>query len=176
MYIQASKLIGLSVGNLDTRSKIAEIKQIFVDIKKGEIIGFLCKTGGFFGSRKIISINDVLDFDKNAIIIRSEDELSDLDEIIRIKKIIDKDLFIIGMKARTESGEDLGKVYDFIFDSEELKITKYYLGGIFTEKILPAKKVVKIDENKHEIVFSDDVIKVTKLKRTKKAVAQKALA
>ncbi len=174
MYIQASKFIGLPVGELENNSKVAHIINIFVDPKNQQIIGFFCKLNKtFFASKKILSINDVLDYDTSAVIVRSEEELLEIKEVVKIKKLIDKKIFFFGMKTRTESGQYLGKVDDFVFEIKKLKISKYYVNLFFHEKILPANKVVKIDEDKREIIFSDSILKPTKLKQTKKTATQK---
>lgn len=163
MFIQASKILKMPVGIIETRSKVGEVEQILVDLKNGEIIGFLIKIGGFFNQHKVLSVKDILDFDRNAIVIKKIDDLLEINEIVRAKKIISDNDFIIGMQAFTESNQYLGRVFDFVFNIDDLQITKFYIHQWFNEKILPIDKVIKIDN--HKIIFSDDIIKPRKLKK-----------
>lgn len=81
--------------------------------------------------------------------------------VIRGKKII-------GLAVQTESGEELGKVYDFEFDIDFQSIVKYYIKAsimreLFDNKlIIHCNQVVSIDNDK--IIVDNGIIK-TKIKK-----------
>ncbi|MCK5459880.1 PRC-barrel domain-containing protein [Candidatus Parcubacteria bacterium] len=70
---------------------------------------------------------------------------------------------IIGMAVQTESGEHLGKVYDFEFDVDFHSIIKYYVKAslikdLFDNKlIIHRDQVVLIDNDK--MIVGDGTIK-----------------
>lgn len=77
---------------------------------------------------------------------------------------------IIGLAVQTESGEALGRVYDFEFDVDSQSVVKYYIKAslirdLFDNKlIIHRDQVVFIDNDK--MVVDDGVIK----KKIKKGV------
>ena len=86
------------------------------------------------------------------------DNLVSPDEIVRIKEVLDRDITILNIKARTEAGKSLGKVENFLIDTETEMVTKYYLRDLLgNARVFPAEKVVSID---NFITFTDDVATV----------------
>ena len=77
---------------------------------------------------------------------------------------------IIGLAVQTESGESLGKVYDFEFDVDSQSVVKYYIKAslirdLFDNKLIVHRdQVVLIDNDK--MVVDDEIIK----KKIKKGV------
>jgi len=157
MFIEAKKLIGLPVAAMDIQSKIGEIRQILIDPENGRLLGFLVSTGTFLGTKKVLSVIDIKDWDPKAIVVSSIENLIGKSEIVRIKEILNKKIFILGMKAVTESGKNLGEVEDILLDTETECVVKYYLKDLMQSRVFPAEKVVKIDK---EIVFSDDTAEI----------------
>lgn len=169
MFIQASNLLKLPVAALDSQRKIGEVDKIVINPENGEIIGLLVKTGGFFKSFKLLSSQDIIDIDKNGAVTKNEENLLEIEEIIRAKKILEKKITVLGQRAITKSKKSLGKISDLLIDSETLAITKYYISSLFEERIIPADKVLKI--TKEAVVFSDDVIEETPVAEAEGAAA-----
>lgn len=169
MLIQATTILNLSVAATDTQSKIGDIEKIIINPENGEVLAFVVKPLGFFKKNKILSREDILDIDKNGIVVKSEENLIDAKEIVKVKEIIDKKTFILGQKAITESKKSLGKISDLLIDTNTLTVNKYYTQGFLAERIFPADKVVKITPQ--AVVFSDDVINITPSIETENAAA-----
>lgn len=154
MLFQATSLIGLPIGCQETRSKIGEILQIIINPEKGSLLAFLVKPLGFFSSPKLLSPVDVIEYDKAGIVCKSHEDLALPKEIVRAKKILDSGIKILGINARTTSGTKLGKVEDFLINTETSNVTKYYLKNWFETRIISADKVIKIDRT--GLIFDDD--------------------
>jgi len=76
-------------------------------------------------------------------------------EIVRIKEVLDKNIILIGMPAKTESGKSLGTVEDLLIDTDTSCVAKYYLKDLLgNARVLSSDKVSRIDK---AIIFSDDV-------------------
>lgn len=156
MFIEAKKLIGLPIAALDTQSKIAEIQKILVDPNNGNVLGFLVSSGGIFAPKKVVSAIDIRDWDKNGLVIDSIDNMIEPNDIVRIKDVLDQKIDLLGMKAKTESGKNLGSIENFLIETETNCVIKYYLKDLVSKaRIYPAEKVVRIE--KQAIIFSDDV-------------------
>jgi len=157
MFIEAKKLIGLPVAATDTQSKIGEIRQVLIDPENGRLLGFLVTAGELFGPKKVLSVIDIKEWDPNGIVVDSIENLIGKSEIVRIKEILKQKIFILGMKAKTESGKSLGEVEDILLDTDTESVIKYYLKDLMQSRVFPAEKVVKIEK---EIIFSDDTAEV----------------
>ncbi|MFA6918815.1 MAG: PRC-barrel domain-containing protein [Patescibacteria group bacterium] len=71
---------------------------------------------------------------------------------------------LIGLPVRTKSGDSLGKVYDFIFDSETGVAIKYLVRDILMVKnilgnglVIDKDQVIEINEK--EMIVEDMVVK-----------------
>ncbi len=156
MFIEAKNLIGLPIAALDTQSKIAEIRRILVDPESGSILGFLVSAGGIFSPKKVISSIDIRDWDKNGLVTESSNNLIEPSDVVRMKEVLTQDFDLFGLKAKTESGKNLGSIENFLIETETNCVIKYYLKDLVLKaRIYPAEKVVRIEKN--AIIFMDDV-------------------
>lgn len=169
MLIQSSTILGLPIGSMDSQSKIGTIKNLVIDPENGELIAFFVSIGGLFQSDKVLSSHDILDFDQKGIVVRSEENLLEKNEIIKVNKIWKDRITVLNQKALTASGKNLGKINDSLIDTSTCMINKYYIHGLFEDRILSADKVVKI--NKKGVIFSDDIIENIPLAETESAAA-----
>jgi len=155
MFIEAIKLIGLPVASLDTQSKIGDIEELIIDPENGHFLGFMVKTGLF--SEKVLASIDVSDWDPNGIVIENEEYLVSLEEIVKIKQIVNEGLILRQMKAKTESGKNLGKVENFLLDTNANIVVKYYLRDLMGDtRVIGADRVIRIE--KKTVIFSDDIV------------------
>ena len=169
MLLQASTLLNLPVAANDTQSKIGKINKVIINPDNGELMGFIIKQNKFFAKDKILSSQDTIEIDRNGIVTPTEENLLEIDEIVRIKEIINQNIPIFGQNAITESKQNIGKINDFLIDTDMNTIVKFYIHGIFHDKIFPANKVIRIDKN--AVVFSDDVVEQTPSAETEGAAA-----
>lgn len=155
MFIEAKNLIGMPVAAEDVQAKAGVIHQLIIDPNNGNLMGFVVSLGGLFSPKRVLSVTDILDWDPQAIVTRSSDDLVEAKEIIRIKEILDQKINLLGMRAKTESGKGLGMVENLLIDTDSQRVTKYYLKDLLGDsRIFESEKVQKIDK---AVIFSDDV-------------------
>lgn len=153
MFIEALQLIGLPVAAEDSLSKIGAICQIIIDPASGRVLGFLVSVG-FWGDKKALSIMDIKFWDPNGLVTANAENLVEPAEIIRLKQVLDLGINLLKMPARTESNKSLGRVENFLIDTEAQVVVKYYLRGLLGQtRVMPTAKIIRIDK---EIVFTDD--------------------
>ncbi|MEM2145965.1 MAG: PRC-barrel domain-containing protein, partial [Candidatus Jordarchaeaceae archaeon] len=70
----------------------------------------------------------------------------------------EKGVNLLNKPAVTETNQKLGKIEDFLIDTETQSAVKFYIkGGLFSPSlILPYEKVVRIEKNK--VVFSGNIL------------------
>jgi len=156
MLIQADSIINLPVGAMETQSRIGTVNKIIFDPKNGELVGFEVLKQGLINTKRVLSMKDVLDFDRNGIVVKSEESLVDKKEIVKINKILNDRIQPLKSMAITKSGKKIGKIFDLVIDANSLLITKYYIHGLFKDKIIDADKVYKIEPGK--VIFKDEVL------------------
>lgn len=156
MLVQAKTLLNKPVF-LNQESSCGFIQNIIVDPENGRILAFLINMG-LFRKPKVISEKDVLELRPDGLHIQNEKFLVCPSEIVRVKEVLERKIKILDAKAQTESKKSLGKIEDFLIETETLSIFKFYIkGGLFSPSlILPYDKVIKIEKGK--IIFSDDVL------------------
>lgn len=169
MFLTLSKIYKLPVAALEEKKKIGHVSQIIFDPANGNILAVMIKTTAIFAKDLFLSANDILDFDNNAIVTKSQENLLEASQLIKVGEVLKQRIPIIGQKALTESGKKLGTIYDLLIDTGNLNIFKFYIHNILQEKILPADKVVRIE--KKAVIFSDDMLEQTPLLQSKTALA-----
>lgn len=155
MLIQISRLIGLPIVSSETGSKAAVLQLPLIDPADGQLLAWQTKASGFFGKTKFLSNNDIIEYGKEAALISSAESLVEQGEIIRIQKILRERVKILGATAYTESGKILGRIHDLLINLELGRVVKFYIKGLFKDKIIPSDRVIKI-ENKG-VIFQEDI-------------------
>ena len=155
MMIEAKNLINLPIASEEDQEKIGEIIDIVIEPENGRVLGFLVKEGGMFSTVKALSVVDIRDWDTNGIVTRTFENIVEPKEIIRLNELYEKNIILLNMKAKTESGKSLGKVENYLIDTETEMVVKYYLKDLLgNTRVLPNDKVKEITD---EVIFLDEV-------------------
>ncbi len=114
---------------------------------------------------KIILPQDIVQWDENEILITDEQEILDSDSLPRLRKVLDKEIAILG--AKVFAGKTpLGEVIDFAFDTISprlLSITVKSGFWIFGEKrVIRQDQILKI--TKEGIFVTEPKVKISNKK------------
>jgi sporulation protein YlmC with PRC-barrel domain len=80
----------------------------------------------FSGQRLILLAVDVRDVVPQGLAINDHEVLSDPDELVRLKPILEINFELLGKYVRSQSGKRYGKVTDFAVETSSLVIKKIY--------------------------------------------------
>lgn len=142
-----SNLRGQPVVAQQLGKPIGAIDDWVIDPERGQVVAFEL-TGR--QERRFLSGVDIINHLDAGLVVAGEDALQSVDELVRVKKLIDDRCTLIGSKVVTEKGKRLGKVRDCLIDSAGLFIAKLYvqpnlLDRVFSEEmILPREHIVKM--------------------------------
>jgi sporulation protein YlmC with PRC-barrel domain len=162
MYARASKMENLPVVSLQTGEAVAWVRQPVIDITNLAILAFQCDLAAHKLSA-ILTTNDIRQLAPDCLIIDSEDELAEPDDIIRLKPLIKSGYSPIDKSVVSDMGRKLGHVEDYSINLDTSHIQKLYirpslfrawLGGSLT-----VDRTQIIDVTPHRIVVSDATIK-----------------
>ena len=177
MLISAIELKGGEIISLESGKSIGQIREPIVDPENGRVLAFDIGSG-FLAKRLILSANDIIEWQRNALIVYGTNVLVEPAEVKRVLDLIKKRFRIIGKRALTQKGVSLGRVSDVYIDATTGMVAKYNLthhiliNFLDEGRIIPANLVFKIDTKKG-VIFKDIVAEGDKGKagETKTAIA-----
>lgn len=108
-----------------------------------------------------LRIEDIREFSNVGFIIDDSDELVQAEDVVQLKNLLKLGFSIKGLKAVSESGDKLGVVIDFTFETDtflvvDLVIKRPLLKSLKdTELIVNRSKIIEID-NQQVIINSEN--------------------
>ena len=148
MLIEYSKIVGLPVFDLETQEQLTQVVDLIIDEDNVSVKAFLVQKSGFFAKKQIVVFKEIVDLSKQAVLIHNANNITDPNEIVRIGKKMNLRARIIAEDVVTKNGEKVGKVYDYVIDSETGGLIRLYVKRFFDEKIIHSSAIEKIERNK----------------------------
>ena len=146
MILKYTSLIGKPVIDIQNQSQVGEICDFIFDGDDFGIKAIIVSQKSLFAvTKKVIAAADIVHILKDGIIIENEMSLSDIDELPRIKNLYEKKFFGADQKVRTESGQSIGHIYDYLIDNRTLSIAKFYTKKMFDERIISITRIVSFE-------------------------------
>lgn len=161
MIIPYTKLVGLSVFELKTQTKLGFVLDVIIKKSDISVYGLVVKTSLLpFSKMKVVTETDILEIGNEGVIVQDEEAIADLDETVRLKEAYHHKLRGINQHVKTKSGKNLGKVFDYLVRANDLSITRIYIKNLVSERIIPASAITEIN-GKHITVNNDyDLVNV----------------
>lgn len=130
MMILATSLVGTDVFSVHAGHNVGRIKSWLVDLKDLKISVFVVETAS--RQTNYLLADDIRSLGvakRPMVIIDYEEKLSEKDDLIRHREIIEKGTSLVGFKVKTLSGKFLGKVKDLSIDNQNLYIIKLQISA-----------------------------------------------
>lgn len=147
------------------------VESLIINPDNGELAGLIVREG--FGKKnlKTLAAKDILGISSEFYLVPNYETLGDLDEIVRLKEILDRDIKIIGNKVYTASGTYLGKVFDYTIDLSHFMISRIYVGskllGAFSKQhIVAYKQIISIEKDRITVDDASTKVKSPSFVRT----------
>lgn len=162
--LKLSKTItDLPVMSLRTGGRVAHAHEPIINPSDLKIEGWYC-TDAFSKQKLILLAQDVRDFVPQGIAVDDHESLSDPDDLIRLKEVIELDFSILGKPVITNHKRRLGKVSDFALDPLTMKIQKLYVNRpvyrSITDGQLSIDRSQIIEITNRRVVIRDADVKV----------------
>jgi len=175
----ASEIIGRGVIVRQETVLIGHIQEIVINPEDGRLAGLIIKEGFGKGKLKAVAEKDMLGLNEKFVLISSYSALGDLDEIVRIKNILDLGIKIKNCKVQTISGIVLGKTVDYSVDFKLGKLSRLYVNPknwrkITKQHIIDSKCIIRIEKDK--IIVDDTCLKEKKGSGLRAATVAKELS
>lgn len=144
--IKALDVIGLDVITINEGKKIASVKDVIYDQGSQKVLAFLLDEGGMFVDPHVITVQDVKNIGKDALMIETAENIrstADVDETIR--SIAQDKIFLTENRMVTIEGEDLGRVSDIYFDPSTGQVLEFELNQSIKNMSF-GKKRIKVED------------------------------
>ena len=122
----SNSLHNTPVMSLRTGGKVATATKPLINPNNLKIEGWFCEDS-FSKETLILLARDVRDFVPQGIAINDHGDLSDPDELIRLKDVIELDFELNGKPVVTDHKRRLGKINEYAIDTASMVIQKLYV-------------------------------------------------
>lgn len=169
MLVNASRLRNYPVLSLHVGGPIAWVESEIVDPEKLKIVAFnvdgpAIKNDPEAGN--ILEARDVREFSNMGMIVDSIETFVNPGDVIKLDKILALNFALEGLKVETKKGTKLGKISDFIVDTETFTVIQLVVkrpivkAFLDPELIIPRKEIVEV--NDYKIIVKDEEEKIRK--------------
>lgn len=160
IFLLGSKLAGLPIVTLASGNKIAIIKTPIIDPANLEVTALLCIT--MAKHQQTLACRDIREVSPQMLLVNSEDDFTDLGEVVRLEPLLTKPYHLVGATVRTEAGTKLGKVSDYTVNSQGWVVQKIFvrqsqLKGLFNGNLAIDRAQI-IDVTPHHITVRDTTV------------------
>lgn len=145
------------------------VNDVVINPDDGNFLGVILGEAGKKKKQKVLAEKDIIGINDKFILATSAASLGDLDDIVRIKKVLDSGIEIEKNKVYTVSNIYLGRVSEYTIDLVAAKISRLYvnprsISKITNEHIIDASHIITIEKSR--ITVDDTAVKA----RNKEAI------
>lgn len=157
MLIEGSKLLKYPILSLHTASRIAEVKGLVIDPNFLKVVAFEINA---ISSKQhlFLEASSVREFSKMGMIVDSDEEFIEKDDVIKLKETIDLGFSLDNMKVVSKKKAMLGRIEDFIINTEDFQIMQLIVKRPIYKALIDPELVIGRSDI-HEINDREIVVK-----------------
>jgi uncharacterized protein YrrD len=142
-----------SVLSLRTGTVIAQVVGPIIDPDKLTIEGFYCSTPDF-KQPLVLLCQDIRETLAGGLVVNDTDALTEPEELIRHHSLLERSLQLIHLPVETISGDKVGRINDYAYETTTMIIKKLYVTQSFLKHLTTGS--LSIDRNQiHEVIIQD---------------------
>lgn len=122
----SATFINKPIMSLRTGAPVAVAISPIINPNNLKIEGFYCQDN-LSRQRLVMLAQDIRDIIAQGFVINDHDVLSEAGELVRLRKVLEIDLQIMGMPVYTVNKRKVGKVNDYATDTQTMYIQKLYV-------------------------------------------------
>ena len=157
MLIEGSKLLNYPILSLHTASRIAEVKGLVIDPNFLKVVAFEISAVSS-RQRLFLEASSVREFSKMGMIVDSDEEFVEKDDVIKLKETIELGFSLDNMKVISKKKAMLGRIEDFIINTEDFQIMQLIVKRPIYKALIDPELVIGRSDI-HEINDSEIIVK-----------------
>jgi uncharacterized protein YrrD len=126
---KGKSIIGKDVLSLEDGSKLQNVTDLIVDPAGQRLVALVVDEGGLMSSARVVPIDAVSAFGKDAVVIQGEGAIVSTSEDEALRAFVDQDEKILGKKVFTTGGDEQGSIADIYFDETTGAVLGYELSN-----------------------------------------------
>jgi uncharacterized protein YrrD len=152
MLVTGSQLLSTPVMSLQTGTELARTKSPVIDPRTLKIIAYELEGPLLDQNPSFLRIEDVRELGEIGMIIDSSDEFVGLDDVIKLKEVVDLNFSLLGLTVFDEKKHKLGKIDDYTvemgsFVIQQLNVKRPILKSLGdTELLVHRSQIVEITD------------------------------
>ena len=164
MLVSALELMDYPVLSLHLGAEIGATEDLIIDPARLQIVGFFVGAPADEADGDILETRDVRELAPSGMIIDSGEVLELEEDAIRLKEVLELEFRLIGLKVETKEGTKLGKVIDYIVETDSYKIVQLIVKRPLLkalndpELVIPRSEIVEVADTK--IIVKDEEEKI----------------
>ena len=166
MLLLTNSFLNRNVMSLRNGRPVATSLQPIINPNNLKIEAFYCQDSIDKKKTLVLLSQDIHDILPAGIVINDHDVLTEAEDLIRLKPIIEIGFTLIGKQVVTENKKKLGKINDYACDS----------GSLYIKKLYVSQSVVKSFSGGNLSIDRNQIIEITNRKIVVKDPLQQQLA
>ncbi|MDQ3065052.1 MAG: hypothetical protein M3Q36_02165 [bacterium] len=122
----SQQVSNVPIMSLRTGGRVATAIEPIINPNNLKIEGWFCEDA-FNKQQVVLLAGDVRDFVPQGIAVNDHEALSDPEDLIRLKEVLELEFELIGKPVVTNQRRRMGKVADYALDPEAMMIQKLYV-------------------------------------------------
>jgi len=139
-------VVGQHVLSLSDGRKIDNVKDLVISAGNDSIVALLVDEGGLLSSSKVVPIEAVTSFGKDAVVIDDASAIVSASADPDVKAILDRQDSLLGKKVFTDNGQQLGTISDVYFDEPTGRILGFEVSGGLLGDIARGVSYLPVDD------------------------------
>lgn len=158
MLLPLDRLLQTAVMSLQTGAELARVKHILIDPRDLTIVAYELDGHNLDQHPSYLRPVDVRELSHLGFIVDSNEEFVGIDDVIRIKEVIDFGFDLMGLEVIDSNKKKLGKVTSFAIDSDSFSVQQLSV----KRPLLKSFGETELLINRSQIIeVSDTTVKVT---------------
>lgn len=162
MFIFSKQLRQLPVISLQTGQRVATTTEPIVSPSLMAVVALHCDSVEK-ADQPVITVQDVRQLARDAVIINSADQISEAGDIIRLQQLLADGFKLIGLATVTESGQRLGKVEEFTVELGNWAVKKIHVKPPLWKSLVAGSLIIDrnqvVEASRKQLVVSDAWVK-----------------
>ena len=164
MLMPINRLIDTPIMSLQTGMPLAKVVAVIVDPRKLKIAALRVEGNRLSHDQSVLHPEDIREISDIGLIVDGDDSLMPLDDLVRLKEIIDFNFELMGIRVEDESHHLLGHVKDFALDPNSFYVQQLYTKPSLIKSITSTGLTINrsqiVSINNQRIIVRDPTVPV----------------
>jgi len=171
----SESLENVPVLSLQTGTKLAHTIGIIIDPDTLAIPALYVDGPGIDIQPSVVFVEDIREVSDIGYIIDSSDSIMPLDGLVRLQKLIDADVSLLDSIVVDQSGEKIGKIEDFSYDSDLFVIQQILVRPPLLKRLLGDGRIIHrshiVEVTKEKVIIDNSSAMHTLREKTDESAA-----